>query len=213
VLRTRDRLSRYLEIFAVLEPEDTDRLVSGSTPGRELAREALSRWVGNAGSEDPLNDLLRVDARMSLAEDLLVVADHFSMRASVELRVPFLDLRLLELVERMPSRYKVSRLGERKWLYRQGVARILPPILARRLCGIRARVGRKQGFTTPLDRWFAPDSSPLGPMRTWMEPLATAGVCRGDALDALSRRALASGSRMQRELLALYALSRWVQSQ
>ena len=38
------------------------------------------------------------------------------MRASVELRVPFLDLRFFELVERMPSRYKVSTLGSRKWL-------------------------------------------------------------------------------------------------
>ena len=47
---------------------------------------------------------------------------------------PELDLAMIELVERMPSRYKISPLGERKWLYRRGAASHLPPAVARRLC-------------------------------------------------------------------------------
>ena len=151
VLRQRDRLDRFVEIFAVVPPEGVDALVrAGSGSARELARSAVGRWLHAAeGSDDPMNVLLRVDARLSLPDDLLLVADHFSMRSSVELRVPFLDLAFVELVERMPSRYKLSALGERKWLYREAASRILPDAMAARLCGWRARLGRKAGFSTP----------------------------------------------------------------
>ena len=98
--------------------------------------------------------MLRADARLSLADDLLTVADHMAMRSSVELRVPFLDLEFLALVERMPSRYKISALGERKWLYRRAVRPLLPESLRSDLLGWRARTGGKLGFTTPLDTWF-----------------------------------------------------------
>jgi asparagine synthase (glutamine-hydrolysing) len=151
VLRQPDRVDRFVEIFAVVPPEQVDALVRA--PGgsaRELARAAVGRWLEAAdGSDDPMNVLLRVDARLSLPDDLLLVADHFSMRSSVELRVPFLDLAFVELVERMPSRYKLSALGERKWLYREAAAELLPPETAARLCGWRARLGRKAGFSTP----------------------------------------------------------------
>ncbi|MGH7539261.1 MAG: asparagine synthase-related protein, partial [Gemmatimonadales bacterium] len=200
-----------LEIFAVLEPELVDTLVPGGPPARELGREAIGRWATEPSGDD-LNDLLRADARLSLADDLLILADHFSMRTSVELRVPFLDLQFLELAERMPSRYKVSRIGERKWLYRQAVARYLPPKLARRLCGLGPRVGRKSGFSTPLERWFAVNGGPLSGRRDWLEPLVARGLLAQSALSALTADAeLLSGAR-QRELLALYSLSRWVEA-
>jgi asparagine synthase (glutamine-hydrolysing) len=212
VLGAGDRIDRFLEIFAVVEPEVADVLVPNGAPSRDLARTAIGRWVGEEGSGDDLNDLLRADARLSLADDLLFISDHFSMRASVELRVPFLDLQFLELAERMPSRYKLSRLGERKWLYRQAAERYLPPELSQRLCGLRARLGRKTGFTTPLERWFAAAGGPLGTVQRWFEPLVLRGMFVQAALSAFAARAERSGT-MQRELLALYSLSRWVEAE
>jgi len=212
VLRAPDRLDRYLEIFAVLEPEIVDALVSGGTPARELGRAAIGRWVTDDGSGDDLNDLLRADARLSLADDLLIIADHFSMRASVELRVPFLDLQILNLAERMPSRYKVSRLGERKWLYRQAAIQYLPPELARRLRGLRGRLGRKVGFTAPLERWFAVNGGPLGASQRWLEPLVARGLFSRSAMHTMAALSERLGGTMQRELLALYSLSRWVEA-
>jgi asparagine synthase (glutamine-hydrolysing) len=210
VLRSQDRVDRYLAIFAVLEPEAVDALVSGGAPARMLGRAIIGRWAADSSSGDDLNDLLRVDARLSLADDLLIIADHFSMQASVELRVPFLDLEFLDLAERMPSRFKVSRIGERKWLYRQGAARSLPGSLSRRLCGIRARLGRKAGFTVPVEQWFTSRGGVLGGARAWLEPLAERGLLAPSALAALADRAQQPES-MQRELLALYSLSRWVE--
>jgi len=210
VLSAGDRIDRYLEIFAVVEPEIVDSLVPGTVPSRELGRAAIARWVDDATSGDDLNDLLRVDARLSLADDLLVIADHFSMRASVEVRVPFLDLQFLELVERMPSRYKVSRIGERKWLYRQAAAQYLPPVLARRLGGLGERIGRKQGFTTPLERWLDEGGGPLAAPQQWMEPLIARGLLTRSAVTSFAAATAREGGAMQRELLAVYSLSQWV---
>jgi asparagine synthase (glutamine-hydrolysing) len=132
------------------------------------------------------------------------------MRASVEVRVPFLDLQFIELVERMPSRYKVSRIGERKWLYRQAAARYLPPVLARRLGGLGGRIGRKQGFTTPLERWLDEGGGPLAAPQRWMEPLIARGLLTRSAVTSFAAATERPGGTMQRELLAVYSLSQWV---
>jgi asparagine synthase (glutamine-hydrolysing) len=209
VLRAGDRIDRFLEIFAVLEPESIDALVPGGAPARALGRAAIGAWVREPSGDD-LNDLLRADARLSLADDLLTIADHFSMRASVELRVPFLDLEFLELAERMPSRYKVSRIGERKWLYRKGAARYLPQELSRRLCGVRAGLGRKAGFTVRLEPWFTARNGALGETRRWLEPLTERGLVSPAVLSRAAAGTRQAGT-MQRELLALYTLSRWME--
>src|SRR2546425_11608187 len=74
-----------------------------------ILADPIRRWLPSVEGVDSLNRLLQVDSRLSLADDLLLVADHTSMACSVELRVPFLDLELLSLLECMPSRYKVDR--------------------------------------------------------------------------------------------------------
>ena len=78
VLRSGTRIDRYLDVFTVVEPDIVDTLVPGGASARELGRDAIMRWVAETGSGDDLNDLLRVDARLSLADDLLLIADHFS---------------------------------------------------------------------------------------------------------------------------------------
>jgi asparagine synthetase B (glutamine-hydrolysing) len=156
----------------VLPGRQIDGLVRGASGNAsELARAAVERWLPEEGPWDPLNDLLRVDARLSLADDLLIVGDHCAMQSSVELRVPFLDLEMLELVERMPSKYKVSPLGERKWLYRKAAGRHLPNELARRLTPQHKRLERKRGFSAPIETWFDTQQGALAEHADWAQPL------------------------------------------
>lgn len=203
VLAQTTQLDRTVELLSVISPETVDSVVPGNgTPARELARSAVAQWLREEDERDPLNALLRVDARMSLADDLLIVADHFSMRSSVELRVPFLDLAFVELVERMPSRYKVSMIGERKWLYRRAARSLLPESTARRLCGWRARLGRKQGFSTPLDTWFTGSSAST--------PAGGKGSDRLRSLLDWRRIERVEQFRGPRERYALFSLASWV---
>jgi asparagine synthase (glutamine-hydrolysing) len=66
------------------------------------------------------------------------------MAASLELRVPFLDLELMRFVERIPARARIRpRAGKR--LHRMAMELLLPPGVADR---------PKHGFSTPYDDWL-----------------------------------------------------------
>ena len=132
------------------------------------------------------------------------------MASSVELRVPFLDLEFLALVDRMPSAYKISALGERKWLYRRAVKRMLPQELQAPLTGWQARTGRKFGFSTPLEDWF----------QAWLAHdaerfLLGAGACTPDYLAGDGVRRLLAEARdlrrpRSRQLMSLFVLEGWL---
>lgn len=201
VLAAPNRVERYVQIFSVLPATTVDALVPDGAGADELARTAVKRWVND--DADTLNELLRIDTRMSLADNLLIVADHLSMSSSVELRVPFLDLELVELVERMPSRYKVSLLGDRKWLYRHAAVRELPPGVRRRLSGATVRLRRKRGFSTPLAAWFESERGPLASDASWLEPLSR--------LDGLAVTAARDQIPFARQRMALFTLATWAE--
>jgi len=77
---------------------------------------------------------------------LLRDSDVFSMASSLELRVPFLDHRLVELALRLPERFH----GPAKGLLREACLDLFPPNYLNR---------PKQGFTLPMRPWM------LGPLR------------------------------------------------
>jgi asparagine synthase (glutamine-hydrolysing) len=203
-----DRADRYVDTFSVLSSAVVDELVSGGdVPAHQLARAAVERWMLPEQPRDTVNELLRVDTRMSLADDLLLIADHFSMRSSVELRVPFLDLEFLELVERMPSRYKVSTFGSRKWLYRRGASHELPAEVRKPLTGRHSGFRRKRGFNAPVTAWFESGGA-IGRAEQWLERLADLSVLSADAVAKVA--AEADDSQNARKRVALYALSTWL---
>jgi asparagine synthase (glutamine-hydrolysing) len=88
--------------------------------------------------------MARMDLASWLPDNLLERGDRMSMAASLELRPPFLDRRLVETAFRLPSRVKV-RGGETKWILKQVAQRHLPETIWKR---------PKVGFRVPLDSWF-----------------------------------------------------------
>lgn len=86
-----------------------------------------------------------VDFMTYLVDDILVKVDRSSMLASLEVRAPFLDYRLIEFAfGQVPDRLKATA-QQRKILPRRLGERLLPPSMDLR---------RKQGFSLPLDSWF-----------------------------------------------------------
>jgi asparagine synthase (glutamine-hydrolysing) len=85
------------------------------------------------------------DFRTYLVDDILVKVDRASMLASLEVRAPWLDHRLIEFAFRdVPDALRATA-SERKVLPRRLARRVLPPGLD---------LSRKQGFSLPLDAWF-----------------------------------------------------------
>ncbi len=79
--------------------------------------------------------------------DILQKADKMSMAASLELRVPFLDRKVLGLAMRIPSEYRVTKKITKTAL-RRAAGRVLPEKSAKM---------PKIGFITPLNEWMRRD--------------------------------------------------------
>jgi asparagine synthase (glutamine-hydrolysing) len=97
-----------------------------------------------AGKVDPLNRILYVDLKTYLADDILVKVDRMSMAHGLEVRAPFLDHRLVEMVARLPGRTKVPGLATK-------------PLLRAALDGRVPRTAwdrPKHGFTAPIGLWL-----------------------------------------------------------
>ena len=92
----------------------------------------------------PLGRLQYVDLRSMLADDLLLKADKLSMAHSLELRVPFVDHRVVEAGLALADREKVRGVRT-KVAIRRLVARRLPGPVSRR---------PKQGFDPPIANWL-----------------------------------------------------------
>jgi asparagine synthase (glutamine-hydrolysing) len=129
-------------------------------PGTLLATHALrphpladaSYRLGAAGALDRMTFM---DQTSFLVDDILAKVDRASMAASLEVRCPLLDWRIMELSWRMPAEEKlrdgVGKLPLRDLLYRH-----VP----------RALVDRpKQGFGAPVEAWLRVE------LRDWAEAL------------------------------------------
>ena len=142
---------------------------------------------GPVGWPDSDGDLLRrmlyFDCQTWLADNLLERGDRMSMAASVELRPPFLDHRLVELAFALPSSVKVRR-GRTKWVVKEIARRHLPTELVDR---------RKVGFRVPLDAWFRGRLEDLA----W-DLLLSPQSFVGEVMDRRSVRRLLEGHRQGR---------------
>ena len=94
---------------------------------------------------DLLERATRCDFANYLAEDILVKVDRSSMLASLEVRAPMLDYRLVEFAfARVPSALKAT-VSQRKIILKKLATRVLPPEFNQH---------RKQGFSVPLASWL-----------------------------------------------------------
>jgi asparagine synthase (glutamine-hydrolysing) len=100
-------------------------------------------WLGGSGARG-LDRALKADLSGWLPDNLLMKVDRMSMAHGLEVRVPFLDHRLVELGFRMPVRLK--RRGKTgKVILREAFADRLGPTLSQR---------GKQGFDLPMGKWL-----------------------------------------------------------
>jgi asparagine synthase (glutamine-hydrolysing) len=138
------------DIYRVVDERLKRRLLLERVGG---GAEGLQTWQADVAGLDGLDAMLYVDARTSLADNLLLYGDKMSMAVSLEARVPFLDLELMELAESIPARLKIKGLTQKRIL-KQAIGGWVPPqVIAR----------RKVGFSTPVDGWLR------GGLRTHVE--------------------------------------------
>ena len=87
---------------------------------------------------------LETDYRVYLPDDVLAVSDRVASAHALEMRVPFVDHRLVERLLPLPDRFKI-RGATQKWGLRQAVQNRLTP---------DHMTAPKRGFVGPTASWL-----------------------------------------------------------
>ena len=123
-----------------------------------LYSEDLQAALGKSEASQPMLDflselpptlskidrMLSLEQRFFLADHNLIYTDKMSMAAGVEVRVPFLDLDLVEFSQEIPAHLK-QRGSIGKWVLKKAMEPYLPNDVIYR---------PKSGFGAPLRRWM-----------------------------------------------------------
>jgi asparagine synthase (glutamine-hydrolysing) len=144
-----DVLTRFTKMYSFFTPDMKERLFNarlknGMSADPYHSKEALRCLQSDVQHRDPLTQMLYIDTRSNLPDDLLMVGDKTSMANSLETRVPFLDYRLVEFVESLPPGMKLNRLTG-KYLHKRALEKWLPREIVWR---------KKKSFANPIEHWF-----------------------------------------------------------
>lgn len=101
----------------------------------------------NTTQEPSMNQVLLSDMKMVLAGDMLTKVDSMSMANSLEVRVPFLDYRVVDFAFGLPDTFKINAKN-RKIILKDTFKKELPVEIFHR---------SKKGFEVPLLKWFKTD--------------------------------------------------------
>jgi len=130
---------RYRGVARSFFPETKNRLLGRGPRAQSLVDEVFARHFAACAGASPLDRMLYVDMKTWLPDELLMKADRMTMASSQELRVPFLDHRLVELAALAPPELKI-RGGMGKVLLREAMAGRVPAAIIER---------SKKGFPVP----------------------------------------------------------------
>jgi asparagine synthase (glutamine-hydrolysing) len=210
------RLRRALDALAARDPSArllamSGRLVNGARA--DLYRGPLAAVRDDNAYEaietlrdgldgDPLAVTLYLDARLGLVDHMLLYFDRTSMAHSLEVRVPYLDHRLVEWAAKVPPSMKVRR-GVTKRVLKEAGMKFLPPRTVK-----KPKVGF---FRSALDVWLnAQLSGPAG------ERFQSTDAAYGEFLDASGVARLVEDYRRRRTedaarlVFAILLLDSWL---
>lgn len=141
---TNDIGEHYLLWTYFLDEDQKARLLPAEGD-RQPSRRVLQKLFEEAEVlGDPINALEYVDLLSYLRDDILEYTDKSSMATSLEVRVPFLSPRMVELSLRIPGRNKIQ-WGKSKIVLREAFRDLIPAENLHR---------PKMGFSAPARVWM-----------------------------------------------------------
>lgn len=141
----RDRARQYLKWVYYLDEARKAELFGNRAAGKQDSARLLQSHLARMPREwDDGNRFSYLDVETFLPDNLLEYSDKMSMAWALELRVPYLDPRVVELAFRIPFSMKLNQAGS-KTILRQTFADLIPAE------NLKAP---KKGFNVPLGSWM-----------------------------------------------------------
>lgn len=138
----KEPVDRFMATYALF----TEKQRKGLT-GRDkcsFAKARIEAWLAwQAGNKSLAEQMMRIDTRMNLSDDLLLYGDKLSMAVALEARVPMLDIELIKFIESLPVQFRVT-LQESKRVHKAMAEKVLPHEIVHR---------PKKGFEVPFSDW------------------------------------------------------------
>ncbi|MBV9210214.1 MAG: asparagine synthase (glutamine-hydrolyzing) [Acidobacteria bacterium] len=147
----------------------------------------------------PLNRLLYVDLKTFLPCLNLSYTDKTSMAANLEVRVPFLNVELIELAARMPPSLKLRGL-KRKYILKRAAEKLLPKDVVWR---------KKAGFGAPIRAWLRGALVPLVKELLSEEQVRRRGLFRPQEVARLVESNLSGREDYSLQVFQLLTLELW----
>lgn len=109
--------------------------------------EDIDLYLSKSDSNDKFDNLILESERLYMMDDVLVKVDRASMMNSLEVRAPFLDTRVVDQANHMPTYFKLNGLT-RKFIIKKLIENKLPNDIIYR---------KKKGFGMPIGEWIKKD--------------------------------------------------------
>jgi len=155
-------------------------------------------WDGSASHW--LQQMLLVDQGFYLADNILTKCDRVSMAHSLEVRLPFLDHRIVEFANGLPANMKLHR-GVSKVVLRHLMRDKLPPVLLRKT---------KMGLDIPVHHWLRTILRPLLLDTLASRAVRRSGLFREAGVQALLCEHLRCKRNVGYHLWGLLILALWI---
>src|SRR5438876_8028220 len=138
-----ERHARWLGSFS--PAQRAELLTSGVQEAirKTAAPDPVAEHLAAHALADPINQVLYLDMKLYLENDILAKVDRASMMASLEARVPLLNVNLVEYVTALPVDLKLRRMRS-QYLLRHALKGLLPRSILER---------PKKGFGIPVAHW------------------------------------------------------------
>jgi len=198
LLRARSA-AETLEVVSRCRSPREERALLGAETASATAPIAFMDRAFSDPSLDPLSQMLALDYRTYLPDDVLVKVDRAAMSVSLEGRDPLLDHRIIEFAARLPADMKLHGRAGKVILKRIAHTKLPKELLDR----------PKRGFAAPIERWLKEDLKDLTRKYFDRERLARGGVVNPDAAVPLARAFLEDKPVSAKQLWTILMYEMW----
>ena len=139
---------RFIGNASIFSVKERNALLKSETAKKAVSPQVLcGKFYSEVSDKDDITKMQYLDINMWLMGDILLKADKTSMANSLELRVPFLDKKVMELAETIPLNCRVNTKTT-KLALRKAAEKTLPKLTAEK---------DKLGFPVPIRVWLKED--------------------------------------------------------